>query len=65
MFTIESVVVHLSKQQIEFDLSGYDVRVIGSRMLETGYELVLEGEESEIAELLCEEWQYDCVILGE
>lgn len=52
MITIESVVVHLPKATIDSDLSMFNVRVVGSQMLEDGYELLIEGDESELGELV-------------
>ncbi len=52
--TVESVVVAKSKTQIEADLTafGQGVTVVGSRMTEDGYELVLEGSLVKITELI-------------
>lgn len=52
--TIESVSVNRAKEEIEEDLSIYAplVKVVGSRMLEDGYELVLEGPGNQVDEII-------------
>ena len=52
--TLESVIVALPKHLIEFDLEqfGQDVVVVASRMTEDGYELVLEGDAGQVADLI-------------
>lgn len=52
--TTESVVVSKPKEQIESDLSrfGPNVKVVGSRMTEDGYELLLDGPSGEVADLI-------------
>lgn len=51
---LESVVVFLPKPTIEAILTrwGRHVHVIGSRITEDGYELVLEGDAAEMSEVL-------------
>jgi hypothetical protein len=51
---IESVIVNRPKEQIEQDLPrfGPTVQVVGWRMTEDGYELLLEGPSGEVADLI-------------
>lgn len=57
MSVVDSMVVDMSKEQIDKDLSLFDVTVVGSRMTEEGYELVLEGDEEELSDLI-EFWSF-------
>lgn len=55
MLILESAIVSRPKPAIEFDVAGYDVIVVASRLCEEGIELILEGEEEEVYALL-NEW---------
>lgn len=51
----ECITVFLPKEEIEFILSGYpDLDVVGSRMTEDGWELLLEGDSIPLSELIYE-----------
>jgi len=54
MKSLESFEVYLPKHEIEADLDAFgpNVSVVGSRMTEDGYELVLEGDAEEINALI-------------
>lgn len=54
MTILESAIVSRPKHTIEFDVAGYDVVVVASRLTEEGYELILEGEAEEVYALLVE-----------
>lgn len=60
--TTEFVAVKRSQQGINFDLQGYDVQVVGSRMTEDGWELIVEGTGSEVDALVLY-WQDNGVLL--
>lgn len=54
MKVLELVRFHLTKEEIDFYLSGLGIEVVGSRMTEEGYDLVLECEDYELGELAVE-----------
>lgn len=55
MNTLESLVIFLPKDDINFILTGYpELSVIGYQMLEDGYELVIEGDTIAMGELVYE-----------
>jgi hypothetical protein len=55
VYDLESVVICKSKQEIDFILSGYpELEVVGSRMVEEGYELLVEGDAAALSEFIWE-----------
>lgn len=52
-----SLVIDMSKDRIERDLRLFEVTVVGGRMTEEGHELVIEGEEEELSDLV-EFWEF-------
>lgn len=50
----ESVIVSLPKEEINLDLASISpcVEVVGSRLIEEGWELILEGPSNQIDELI-------------
>lgn len=50
---LESLVIQLPKNSIDYILSGYpELEVVASRFTEDGWELIIEGDGSAIAELV-------------
>lgn len=51
---LDSVIAQFDKSIIDWILStiGRNVQVIASRMTEDGYELILEGEETQVKEVV-------------
>lgn len=60
---IEYLEVRGTKEQIDFDLSGYSVSVVGSCFTEEGYGLVIEGSRCEV-EALALEWEEAGVLVA-
>lgn len=55
MQPMEAVVVKRTQEEINFDLDGYEsISIFASRMTEEGYELILEGDQGEMNELIIE-----------
>lgn len=51
----ECLTIFLPKGEIDFILSGYpDVEVVGSRMTEEGWELIIEADPIPMSELIWE-----------
>lgn len=51
----ECLTIFLPKEEIDFILSGYpDVDVVGSRMTEEGWELIIEADPIPMSELIWE-----------
>lgn len=51
----ECLTIFLPKEEIDFILSGYpDVDVVGSRMTEEGWELIIEADPIPLSELIWE-----------
>lgn len=54
MLATESLLVMLPKRCIDDVLTQYSITVLGSRMEESGYLLLLEGEINNLSDFVCE-----------